>query len=369
MSERLKPGSRIGIIGGGQLGQMMGLSAIQSGYKVAVLDPDPNCPCAVFAEPLIVAEYTDVIALAQLCELCEVVTYEFENADSALIDGFNINDKIPQGALALTLSQHRLKEKAFAQFLDIPTPPYQPVHTQEELLRLTDFPLIIKSCRYGYDGKNQFIIHNAKDLSDLKLPFPSDYIAEKLIKFDKEISVVCACFKDGISFYEPFENVHVNGILSTATHPAALTSSQTQQALEFTEKIAQALNYIGVFAVEYFVTQDGILFNEMAPRPHNSAHGTIEGCTFSQFDLHIAAITNAPLIQPRRMAFTMMINLLGQDLDKALKSLEVLDPNETHLHLYGKKEARINRKVGHLTLCAGTLEDLIKGAQRFRRNT
>jgi 5-(carboxyamino)imidazole ribonucleotide synthase len=367
MSSRLRPSSKIGIIGGGQLGQMMGLSAIQSGHTVAVLDPDPNCPCAVFAQPLIVADYTDVVALAQLCELCDVVTYEFENADSALIDGFNINDKIPQGVLALTLSQHRLKEKAFAQFLEIPTPAYLPVRSQEDLSRLNDFPLIIKSCRYGYDGKHQFVVHNAKELTDLNLDFPSEYIAEKLIRFEKEISVVCARFKDGISFYEPFENVHVNGILSTALHPAILTPLQSQQALEYTEKIAQALDYIGVLAVEYFVTQDGILFNEMAPRPHNSAHGTIEGCTFSQFDLHVAAITNAPVIQPRRIAFSMMINVLGQDYETALSAFQQLDPDLAHLHLYGKKENRTNRKVGHVTLCAATLEDLVKEAQRYRR--
>jgi len=369
MSGRLRPGSKIGIIGGGQLGQMMGLSAIQSGYTVAVLDPDPQCPCSVFAQPLIVAEYTDVIALAQLCELCDVVTYEFENADSALIDGFNINDKIPQGSLALTLSQHRLKEKAFAQFLEIPTPPYLPVRSQEDLLRLTDFPMILKSCRYGYDGKNQFVIHNEKELAELNLSFPGEYIAEKLIRFEKEISVVCARFKDGISFFEPFENVHVNGILSTAYHPATLTPQQSAQALEYTEKIAQAMDYIGVLAVEYFVTQDGILFNEMAPRPHNSAHGTIEGCTFSQFDLHVAAITNAPVMQSRRIAATMMINILGQDLEKALTALDQLDPDLTHLHLYGKKENRTNRKVGHLTLCAATQEDLVKEVQRYRRIT
>ena len=275
MSERLRPGSMIGIIGGGQLGQMMGLSAIQSGYRVAVLDPDPNCPCAVFAQPLIVADYTDVTALAQLCEMSDVVTYEFENADSNLIETFNINNKIPQGALALTLSSHRLKEKAFAQFLDIPTPTYHPIHTQDDLMKLNDFPLIIKSCRFGYDGKNQIVIRQKQDLADLKLDFTQEYIAEKLIRFEKEISVVCACFKDGISFFEPFENVHVNGILSTATHPAVLSTTQAQKALEYTEKIAQALDYIGVLAVEYFVTQDEILFNEMAPRPHNSAHGLI----------------------------------------------------------------------------------------------
>lgn len=358
MGSRLSPGSKIGIIGGGQLGQMMALSAIQRGYQIAVLDPDPQCPCAALAHPLIVAEYTDVVALAQLAQLCDVLTYEFENADSALIEGFNLDGKIPQGALALSVSQHRLIEKDFAQRLSIPTPPYIPLKKQDDLLNLTEFPTIIKSCRYGYDGKNQHIIRSSADLSALTFDFSSDYIAEKLIDFEKEISVVCACFDDGISFFEPFENVHVNGILSSALHPARITPAQNEAALDYTRRIAQALNYRGVLAVEYFVTQEGILFNEMAPRPHNSAHGSIEGCTFSQFDLHIAAITGSSLIHPQRTSFTLMKNILGQELQPVLASLDGLDPDLTHLHLYGKKEARTNRKVGHLTFCASTLEAL-----------
>ncbi len=367
MGSRLSPGGKIGIIGGGQLGQMIALSAIQSGYQIAVLDPDPQCPCAALAHPLIVAQYTDVSALAQLAQQCDVLTYEFENANSALIDGFNLKGLIPQGALALTLSQHRLTEKAFAQSLKIPTPPYLPVKKQEDLLTLTDFPLIIKSCRYGYDGKNQKIIRTASELSTLSLDFPAEYIAEKMIDFEKEISVVCACFKDGISFFEPFENVHVNGILSSSLHPAQITQDQKDLALDYTQRIASALDYKGVLAVEYFVTPEGVLFNEMAPRPHNSAHGTIEGCTFSQFDLHIAAITGAPRITPVRTSVTLMKNILGQDLQNVLQALDSYDPDLTHCHLYGKKEARTNRKVGHLTFSAPTLEALKAYLEDSRR--
>lgn len=367
MGSRLSPGSKIGIIGGGQLGQMMALSAIHSGYQIVVLDPDPQCPCAALAHPLIVAQYTDVTALAQLAQQCDVLTYEFENADSALIDGFNLNGLIPQGALALTLSQHRLTEKAFAQGIEIPTPPYLPLKKQDDLLTLTEFPLIIKSCRYGYDGKNQKIIRSASELTALNLDFTTDYIVEKMIDFEKEISVVCACFKDGISFFEPFENVHVNGILSSSLHPAQITQAQKALALDYTKRIASALDYRGVLAVEYFVTREGILFNEMAPRPHNSAHGTIEGCTFSQFDLHIAAITGAPLITPVRSSVTLMKNILGQDLQRVLSALDSLDPDLTHIHLYGKKEARTNRKVGHLTFCAPTLEALKSYLEESRR--
>lgn len=367
MNARLRFGSTIGIIGGGQLGQMMALSAIQSGYKVAVLDPDPKCPCAAVAQPLIVARYDDAVALAQLTEMSDVVTYEFENADSALIDGFGAQGKIPQGSLALSISQHRFKEKQFAQFLKIPTPKTISLQTKEELMTLNEFPLVIKSCRYGYDGKHQYIVRNETELEQLSLSFPGEYVAEAYIPFDKEISVVCACFKDGLSFFEPFENVHVNGILSTALHPARITATQTQLAIEYTERIAQALDYVGVLAVEYFVTKDGILFNEMAPRPHNSAHGTIEGCTFSQFDLHVAAITGSPVIQPRRTSYTLMVNILGQDLSRMIDLLPSLDPDETHIHLYGKAEARTNRKVGHLTLCASTLTDMLKDERQLRR--
>ncbi len=369
MRQRILPPAKIGIIGGGQLGQMMALSAIQMGYRVAVLDPDPFCPCACLATPFIKAEYTDVVALAQLVDQCEVVTYEFENADSALIDGFNLNGKIPQGALALSLSQHRLKEKEFASFLEIPCPKSWPVLSQKDLISLKEFPLILKSCRYGYDGKHQFIVRNREELLALKLEFPSEYIAEQLISFEKEISVVVACFKDGLSFFEPFENTHTNGILSVSRHPAQISASLQRQALEYTEKIVNALDYNGVMAVEYFVSSQGLLFNEMAPRPHNSAHGTIEGCTFSQFDLHILSITGSPVIHSRRTSFTMMINILGQDLSLALKKFSKCDPNETHLHLYGKKEARENRKVGHVTLCAATSQDLQKDFSDWRNNS
>ncbi|KAF0226274.1 MAG: 5-(carboxyamino)imidazole ribonucleotide synthase [Erysipelotrichaceae bacterium] len=360
MNQRLTPPAHIGIIGGGQLGQMMALSAIQQGYKINVLDPDPSCPCAQLAETFIKADFNDVLALEHLAECSDVVTYEFENADSVLIDGFNLNGKVPQGALALTLSQHRLREKEFAQSLKIPCPNYSSIHKQEDFHQLHDFPYVIKRCRYGYDGKGQFTVKNQNDCDQLKLNFPDEYIAEQFIYFEKEISVVCACFKDGISFFEPFENVHVNGILSSSRHPAQISEQLKKLAYEYTLRIAQSLNYIGVMAVEYFVTKDGILFNEMAPRPHNSAHGTIEGCTFSQFDLHIAAITGSHQIQPKTTSLTLMLNILGQDLQSVLQKFTVMDPNHVHLHVYGKKEARTNRKVGHITLCAAQNAELQK---------
>jgi len=367
MNNRLTPPARIGIIGGGQLGQMMAFSALQQGYRINVLDPDPSCPCAQLAETFIQADFNDVLALTRLVECSDVVTYEFENADSALIDGFNLNGLIPQGALALTLSQHRLREKEFAQSLEIPCPQYHFIHTQEDLNQLQDFPCVIKRCRYGYDGKGQFILMNRSDLNQLNLTFPEDYIAEQFIQFEKEISVVCACFKDGISFFEPFENKHVNGILSSSRHPANISDELKQQAYEYTLRIAQSLNYIGVMAVEYFVTKEGLLFNEMAPRPHNSAHGTIEGCTFSQFDLHIAAITGSKYIHPETTSHTIMFNILGQDLQSALQKISMMDPNHVHLHLYGKKEARTNRKVGHMTLSASSDERLQNLSDEWRK--
>ncbi len=367
MNQQLIPPAHIGIIGGGQLGQMMALSAIQQGYKINVLDPDPDCPCASLAELFIQADFNDVLALARLVEYSDVVTYEFENADSALIDGFNLKGKIPQGSLALTLSQHRIKEKEFAKFLEIPCPKTFPIYKPEDLNQLHDYPYVIKRCRYGYDGKGQAMIKNQNDRDQLKLTFPDEYIAEQFIHFEKEISVVCACFKDGISFFEPFENVHVNGILSTSYQPAQISEQIKQQALEYTLRIAKSLNYIGVLAVEYFVTKEGILFNEMAPRPHNSAHGTIEGCTFSQFDLHIAAITGSKQIQTQTVLPTLMINILGQDLQNALQKFTMMNPDHAHFHYYGKKEVRHNRKVGHITLCTSDDNEIQHKLQEWRK--
>ena len=361
---RLNPPAMIGIIGGGQLGQMMAISAKKSGYRIAVVDPDENCPCASLADVFICARYDDESALDRLVKMSDVVTYEFENADADLIRKYEM--KIPQGHQALRYSQHRLVEKDFARSLGIPCPNYVSIQSEIELHALDAFPIVLKTCRFGYDGKGQWLIRSKEDLAKHRISFPNDYIAESFVGFTKEISVVCCRFKDGIAVYEPFENRHAQGILREATHPASVPSGIKTQAIEATKKIVEKLDYIGVLAVEYFVTDDGILFNEMAPRPHNSAHGTIEGCDYSQFDLHVAAITGQAMIQPKTRFNSKMINLLGQDVEEAQMKWNRLDKQNVFMHLYGKPEIRVNRKMGHITVIARSNEELEEIAKPWR---
>jgi 5-(carboxyamino)imidazole ribonucleotide synthase len=250
----------------------------------------------------------------------------------------------------------------------VPCPKYRSITSQSQVDDVSDFPIVLKTCRFGYDGKGQWLIQDKADLSNLTLPFPGEYIAEAYVDFVKEISIVCCRFKDGTTFFEPFENRHVKGILRESIHPAQIEGKIKKLAIEATQRLADALDYIGVLAVEYFVTKDGILFNEMAPRPHNSAHGTIEGCEYSQYDLHIAAVTGAHQITSKQIAPTMMINLLGQDVENALRKWEKLPTQSIHLHWYGKSEIRPDRKMGHITVCADTIEELMRIAEPWRNN-
>jgi 5-(carboxyamino)imidazole ribonucleotide synthase len=364
MSRRLIPPAMIGIVGGGQLGRMMALSAIATGYKIAVLDPDPACPCAHLADLFICASYDDEIALNQLSEKSDILTYEFENADANMVKKHG--NQFPQGHLALEISQHRLLEKNFALENKVPCPQFSSISSRVELDELAAFPFVLKTCRFGYDGKGQWLIKNKDDLDQIK--FPGEYIAEEYVAFNKEISVVCCRFKNGTTVYEPFENRHVNGILSETIHPAMITEKTRHLAIEATKRLVDALDYIGVLAVEYFVVDDGILFNEMAPRPHNSAHATIEDDRYSQFDLHIAAITGSDQLVSHPRGMSMMINILGQNVESVLWKWEHLPTESVHLHMYGKDKNRIGRKMGHITICADTYEDSLRIAKPWRNN-
>lgn len=364
--KRLIPPATIGIIGGGQLGRMMALSALQTGYKIAVLDPSQDCPCATIADTFICAAYDDPHAFESLISQCDVATYEFENVDVDLVSKYP--DHFPQGAQALRIAQHRLYEKQFAQRLDIPVPRYRYIQRREELALISEFPVLIKSCRFGYDGKSQWLIHNQKALDEIDLRFPNEYIAEEVIYFQAEISVVACRFNDGITVLEPFENRHSNGILREAIHPARISDEITAQAIKATRLIAESFDYYGVFAVEYFVAKEGILFNEIAPRPHNSAHATIEDSDRSQYDLHISAITGGNKVESHRQAVSMMVNILGQDLDESLEKYEHNHDPLIHFHLYGKKESKIDRKMGHLTICADSHDELVRKYKRWRTN-
>jgi 5-(carboxyamino)imidazole ribonucleotide synthase len=362
----LNPPAVIGIIGGGQLGQMLALSAIAQGYWIAVLDPDANCPCSNLAHHFIQAAYNDEDALKRLNVLADVITYEFENVDVEATKACIDADKLPQGFKALMISQDRLLEKQFAINSGIPCVPFEHFNTKAEYDDLMlNHPRVIKTRRYGYDGKGQTWLYTQTDKNNCQLHFPHPYVIEDICLFDKEISVAVCSFSDGIVAYEPFENVHVSGILRSSIYPARIEASLAEKAVHYATQLVEALDYRGILVVEFFVMGDAIYFNEFAPRPHNSAHGTIETCDFSQFDLHIRAITNHPKRNPKRLQCNLMLNILGENYEQALKLWSTsLEP--IHLHLYGKTEIRPQRKMGHLSFNADTMDPCIELLNQWR---
>lgn len=364
---RITPPATIGIIGGGQLGKMMSYSLIKQGYRVAVLDPDRDCPCAHLAHHFICASYSDENALTELVQISDILTYEFENIDVDLLKKISHLEQVPQGYDCLRVSQDRYLEKSTIQYLGVPTIKFEPFSTLEELRQLSlNYPIVIKTRRLGYDGKGQIVLKNKEEIEFIDLTFPHEYIAEEKCSFDTEISIIACGYKDGIFVYEPFENKHVNGILHTSLYPAQVTNDIKNNAIEYTKKIIETFNYKGILAVEFFVKENQLYFNELAPRPHNSGHGTIDSCDISQFDSHVYAITGSSRIIPKTFQHSLMQNILGQDFSPIMNKLKIKSNQSVHLHLYGKKENRENRKIGHLTFTSDTQESVIEIAKEWR---
>lgn len=369
MSRIVSPPSMIGIIGGGQLGKMMALSLIEKGYKIAVLDPDPTCPCSKIANVFICASFSDEEALRQLSNQSEILTYEFENVDVEILQKVSHSDQVPQGYECLRVSQDRYIEKTTVENLGIQTVKFQAFSTLLEFNALTlNYPIIIKTRRFGYDGKGQYYIRNQSEINKLNLSFPYEYIAEEVCTFDTEISIIACGYKDGVEAYEAFENRHRHGILDYTIHPARISKDLQNKAIESTIKLINAFNYKGVLAVEFFVKDNELYFNEFAPRPHNSGHSTINSCDYSQFDSHVLAICGSSILQVQRFKKSMMLNILGQDMDGTIDRLKELSTQSMHIHLYGKTDARVNRKMGHITILADDYESLYEIVEKWGTN-
>ena len=359
---RLTPGNTIGILGGGQLGRLLSIAAANLGLKSIVYCPDPKCPASDVANDVIKAHYTDNEALKAFCGKVSVVTYEFENVPvDAAITIEQCGIPVRPGKRALEVAQDRLVEKEFLNGLDIQTAPFQGVDSLEDLkegLARIGRPAILKTRRLGYDGKGQTRI--TTDDTDLSSAYDkaiahawsevgaAPSILEGFIPFTREFSVVIARDVDGkTTAYEPIENVHKDGILATSTIPALVSVSAKQNALRAAEIIVEALNYIGVLAVEFFELSDGtIIANEMAPRVHNSGHLTLDACAVSQFEQQIRAVAGWPLGDTRAHSAAQMENLIGADV---LAWRNILTEPSAALYLYGKNEARPGRKMGHVT--------------------
>ncbi len=355
----LPPNSTIGIIGGGQLGRMLASSAAKLGFRTVVLEPQTGCPAAQLCNEQIAAAYDDESALTRLIEICDVVTYEFENVPLEAARLVETTMPLSPPSEALRVSQNRLTEKNFLNGHNIPAAPFYPVSTVEDLAEgLKAFGGgVLKTCRFGYDGKGQHVFkagdHNDADALQtvLKATGASGdgplWVLEQLIAFEREFSIVAVRTINGtVTAFEAAQNAHENGILRRSVVPATVTGSHLAMAKSHVETILNALNYVGVIGVEFFDTSDGVLVNEIAPRVHNTGHWTVEACPTSQFDQHIRAITGLEAGAVERLVDCDMTNLLG---DEAASIASYLADEDTCVTLYGKLETRPGRKMGHMT--------------------
>jgi len=350
----LAPGSTIGIIGGGQLGRMLAMAAAHLGYRIVVLEPQPDCPAAQVANRQIVAAYDDPAALVELAAASDVVTYEFENVPVAAAETLAATVPVYPPARALEVAQDRVTEKSFLNGIGIPTAAFCPVDNDDQLtdaLGKFNGSGVLKTRRMGYDGKGQRVFRNMETggfagICEAMGNVP--LILESLVAFEREISVIAARGLDGtVAAFDPAENVHREGILRTSTLPAAIRPETAAAAKDAAAKILSALDYVGVIGVEFFVLADGsLLANELAPRVHNSGHWTEAACVISQFEQHIRAVAGLPLGSPARHFDCVMENLIGDDM---LKVPALLNEPDLMLHLYGKAESRPGRKMGHFT--------------------
>ncbi len=354
-----RPPAVIGILGGGQLGRMMALAARSMGYGVRVLDPASRCPARVAADGAVTAPFDSVQAARELARQCDVLTYEFENVPAEIVTALEQESWFPQGGEALRISQDRLREKQALREAGFETAAYRPVTSFEELQEAADeigLPAILKTCRGGYDGKGQVPLRTGHDLQRLHgtMDAGGHWILEKWVPFQCELSVLVARGSQGETRSFPVvKNVHRSGILHRTTAPAALAPQQEARVQQWAQALAGRLRYVGILAVELFYLKDGTMVaNEMAPRPHNSGHWTLDGCSVSQFEQHIRAVTGLPLAEPVVTRPTVMLNVLGQHYAALLAGIDTL-PANCFVHIYGKDDVRPGRKMAHIN-CTGT---------------
>ena len=349
----LKPGATIGILGGGQLGRMMAMCAAQLGYACIGYAPEGDNVAAPVSADFFTNRWDDTAALAAFAAQCDAITWEFENVPLATIDALPA-DRVFPPRRALETAQDRRHEKRFVADLGGRTAPWSLVETRADLgtaLERIGTPGILKTCREGYDGKGQWRIRSDSEADGVKLPVEAA-IYEGFVDFQAEFSVILVRGRDGeIRFWDSTRNEHENGILARSVLPAGeAIEGQVEEARALARQVADALGYVGVLTLEFFATAQGPVFNEMAPRVHNSGHWTIEGAATSQFENHVRAVAGLPLGDTRTLAATVeMANIVGKAANRAQDCLA--EPN-AHLHLYGKAKARDGRKMGHVTRLA-----------------
>ncbi len=346
----LEPGAVIGILGGGQLGRMLSVAASRLGFRTHIFEPGAAPPAGDVAHRVTTAPYEDLAALRGFAAAVDVITYEFENVPTAALDALEAVRPIRPNRRALAVSQERMAEKDFLTGLGLTCAPYAAVASLADLeaaLVRIGTPAILKTTRLGYDGKGQARIMTPEGAAVAWAAMQgAPSVLEGFIAFSHEVSVIAARGLDGsVACYDPGENVHVGGILRTTTIPARLSASQSTDAVLIAARILNALDYVGVLGVELFVTPDGLIVNEIAPRVHNSGHWTQQGCAVDQFEQHIRAVAGWPLGDGSRYADVVMENLIGEDVARVPA---LARERGVAIHLYGKGEARPGRKMGHV---------------------
>lgn len=364
------PGQTIGIIGGGQLGRMMALSAKASGFRIAVLEPSKDGPCAQVADVEIIGAYDDIDALKRLAEVSDVITYEFENISSEALDWLKEHAYLPQGSELLKLTQDRLTEKRAISNAGASVAPYQEIQDISEIplhIEELGYPSVLKTARGGYDGKGQLVIKEEADIKKAETLLETGVcVLEAWIPFVKEISVIVTRKTNGESSHFPIaENIHVENILHKSIVPARISPQAEEKAIQEALLLAEKLDLVGTLAVEMFLTADEeIIINELAPRPHNSGHYTMEACETSQFEQHIRAVCNWPLGNTELLKPVVMVNVLGEHLKPLLDEISSL--TDWKVHLYGKKEPKIKRKMGHINILRPTIEEALLESDRSK---
>jgi 5-(carboxyamino)imidazole ribonucleotide synthase len=368
------PGGTIGMLGGGQLGRMFAIAAHQLGYHVIVFDSEPSSPAAQAGDDAVVADFHDVDALQRFAKRCDVVTLEWENIPAETVEAVAALCPVHPSSLVLRVAQDRRREKATLAGYGLPVTPFQAIDSIEDLRTAADslgFPLVLKTSRSGYDGKGQRKAASWEQLADAYDSLgAASMIAEQWVRYRRELSVIVARGVSGeTAVYPLFENHHVDHILDTTLFPAPATEHLDASARLIAKRAAESLGVIGLLCVELFETEAGeLLINETAPRPHNSGHVTIEAAQTSQFEQHLRAVCGLPLGATGVRSAGAMVNLLG-DLwdDRQPMFARAIQGVETHLHLYGKKQPRPGRKMGHLTVLDETADSAARRAHAARQ--
>jgi len=368
----IAPGSVIGIVGGGQLARMSGLAARAMGYRVVVADPDPDCPAAAVADQVVVAPLSDPEAVAPLADLADLITYEFENISPAVLERLAAARPVHPGVHVLRASQDRIQEKSALEAAGVPIAPWRPVHSEADFaaaLTAVGIPCVLKTATEGYDGKGQVVIRSEADA-------PAAYarlagrplVLEGFVPFACEVSAIVARNPQGeVVTFPVAENIHELNILAYSIVPARVSPETARRAQELATRIASQLKLVGLLGVEMFALPDGrLLVNELAPRPHNSGHYSMDACATSQFEQHIRAVCGLPLGAVDLLTPVAMVNLMGEDYP--LRVDAALADRRVKLHLYGKREPRPHRKMGHLNVLGHTADEALDRARLAKQH-